>query len=828
MFRTILPLLTCMLMFLSASSTRAECPHGQRMDHLVKIPRGQIPMQELWNMGADDMGVVDDRVLVRLSPQMLEQLKNRGIPYEVVYEDIDQAYEEYRRNRAVTHAEPFFDYHDYDSAVAVMERIADENPEIAALELIGESVEGRPIYVLRISDNAQEIEDDEPAILVDGCHHAREWISVEVPLFFADYLVDNYGRNGDITRLLNYAEVWIAPILNPDGYVYSDEEDRWWRKNRRVNGDGTIGVDCNRNYSIGWGDDLGSSSETFSEVYRGTAPFSEPETRAVRDLMDGTWGRSFEAYLSYHNYSQLVMYPNGYTYDSVDNRDFYDSLAAEMVERINASHGSSLHDYSYGPVSEVLYAVSGGSIDWAHHAIGAISFTIEVRPAGPPFFELPPEEIIPTCIENFPAFMHLAEQTLIPTLRAIDTDLDGFANADDYCINSPSAEVDDIGCGPTEQDVDLDGVMNREDACRDSLPSQQVKVDGCRVEPLFGIEIISNVQAVDISVNPPDIDALGTGEATTAGFRREYAQATTVEVTASLVSNGNRFVHWIVNGVDQPTGELTVILDQSTNISVEAVYIYPASVEIVGPRRLPDRGTEGTNFLVQYSAQVLYNDGSLFPVDNIDSWGITDSHIASITQQGQLLAYDVSADESEVRTTLTATVQFAGRQLAARPLQVSVYDRATVAPRCWRLSIEGDDAVESRSSASFRAQVWMDGEFEPQDQTTSVEWYVRAAESATSLPASVSATGVLSTSRISEDTDVVLRAVLVNDDASACIAEKTVRVATRQTEGSAAQDLAGESSNSTCGSMGMIPLFISLMGLYAFRPTRRNFSKRNM
>src|SRR5690606_24982078 len=125
--------------------------------------------------------------------------------------------------------------------------------------------------------------DSLPTSLLLGCHHAREHLSVEVPLKAAQYLARNYATNPRIKELLDTREVWIVPMINPDGAEYDIATGRYrmWRKNRRDNGDGTYGVDLNRNYATGWGGP-GSSASPKSDVYHGPGAFSEPETRAVR------------------------------------------------------------------------------------------------------------------------------------------------------------------------------------------------------------------------------------------------------------------------------------------------------------------------------------------------------------------------------------------------------------------------------------------------------------------------------------------------------------------------------------------------------------------
>src|SRR5262249_52745208 len=153
-----------------------------------------------------------------------------------------------------------------------------------------------------------------PSVLYMGTIHAREWIATEVVRRELHYFVDNYKKNADVTNLVDTRELWFMPVANPDGYQYTFDGERLWRKNLRDNdGDGVLtnadGVDLNRNYDIDWGlDDEGSSSQISSETFRGTAPASEPETKAHQALIDRV---KFKFLITYHSYGPLLLYPFG-------------------------------------------------------------------------------------------------------------------------------------------------------------------------------------------------------------------------------------------------------------------------------------------------------------------------------------------------------------------------------------------------------------------------------------------------------------------------------------------------------------------------------------
>lgn len=292
-------------------------------------------------------------------------------------------------------------YHTYAEIDIELHELANSHMEIARVTSIGKSIEGRDLWAIKISDNVDQDEDETVVVLL-GAHHAREWISVDVPFLIGKHLIENYSTDTLIARLIDNAEIWILPLVNPDGHQYSVVRDRLWRKNRRNNGDGTFGVDLNRNYSYKWGGP-GSSGDTFSEIYRGPSPFSEPETRALRDFLELL---APKALISYHNFSQLILYPWGYTYDPAPDESLLDNLAVAMADKIRSVHGEE-----YTPEQgSILYLASGDTTDWLYALLSVPAFTIELRPPDSnPGFRLPEGQIQPTFEENLPAAIFLID-----------------------------------------------------------------------------------------------------------------------------------------------------------------------------------------------------------------------------------------------------------------------------------------------------------------------------------------------------------------------------------------------------------------------------------
>lgn len=294
-------------------------------------------------------------------------------------------------------------YHSYQELASELKALVAAFPTLARLFIIGRSLENRNIYALKISDQPG-LAEDEPGVAFFGCHHAREWISVEVPLLIGKFLLENYRRDSQVKALVDSAEIWIVPLVNPDGLEYSILNYRLWRKNRRLNPDGSYGVDLNRNYAYGWAyDDLGSSPEPGSSVYRGTAPFSEPETEAVRNLFQT---QRIQAAISYHSYSQLILYPWGYVDQPTEDQLLFQQLAEDMAALIYQVNGRV---YQSGQAASSLYVTNGDFTDWAYGYYRIPTFTIELPPVDllQGGFWNAEIDIQPIFQENLPAALYL-------------------------------------------------------------------------------------------------------------------------------------------------------------------------------------------------------------------------------------------------------------------------------------------------------------------------------------------------------------------------------------------------------------------------------------
>lgn len=269
---------------------------------------------------------------------------------------------------------------------------------ISAKQTIGTSIEGRPIVAVKISDHP-DVAEPEPRALFDALHHAREPASMQSLLWFMHHLLSNYGSDARVTALVNERELWFVPVVNPDGYVFNEVTQPGggglWRKNRRVSAGGAIGVDLNRNYPYAWGvDDLGSSPDPASEVFRGASPLSEPETAAL-DAFVGA--QQFDVVWSVHAHGELLMFPFAASNDT-----------ALQDVALYREHGACFAAHSndrIGSVSNLLGLGNGSALDHHHVAHGAMSWTPEVGTS----FWPSPTELFATAVEQTAVMLRAAE-----------------------------------------------------------------------------------------------------------------------------------------------------------------------------------------------------------------------------------------------------------------------------------------------------------------------------------------------------------------------------------------------------------------------------------
>jgi carboxypeptidase T len=286
-------------------------------------------------------------------------------------------------------------YHNYGETVSQITGVANANPAIVQRLQIGTSYEGRAIYALKISDNVLT-DEAEPEVMFTANQHAREHLTAEMALYLIGQLTSGYGSDPRITNIVNSREIWIVPMVNPDGVEWdiATASYRMWRKNRQPNGTSSaVGTDLNRNYGYRWGCCGGSSGTFSSETYRGASAFSAPETRAVRDFVNSRvigGVQQIKASIDWHTYSELVLWPYGYTFTDVpsdmraDDQAVFSTFGRELA-------GTNGYIPEQG---SDLYITDGTIDDWLYGQHRIFSYTFEMYPttSNPGFY--PPDEVI--------------------------------------------------------------------------------------------------------------------------------------------------------------------------------------------------------------------------------------------------------------------------------------------------------------------------------------------------------------------------------------------------------------------------------------------------
>ncbi|NOK61508.1 MAG: zinc carboxypeptidase [Chloroflexi bacterium AL-W] len=307
-------------------------------------------------------------------------------------------------------------YSNYNEMSAEIAQVASANPSIVNRFSIGQSYEGRELWVVKISDNVTT-DEDEAEVLFTGLHHAREHLTVEMALYIMNLLVDNYGSDAQITNLVDNRETYIVFNLNPDGgeYDIAGSSYRFWRKNRQPNaGSSAVGTDPNRNYGYRWGCCGGSSGNPASDTYRGSSAFSTPETASLRDFIDSRvvgGEQQITTAITFHTYSELILWPYGYTFEDVPGDMSQDD------HEVFVAMGQAMADTNgYEPQqSSDLYVTDGDMTDWAYGVHGIFAYTFEMYPrtSNPGFY--PPDEVIPAeTSRNREAVLYLMDQADCP------------------------------------------------------------------------------------------------------------------------------------------------------------------------------------------------------------------------------------------------------------------------------------------------------------------------------------------------------------------------------------------------------------------------------
>ncbi|CAI6262776.1 unnamed protein product [Periconia digitata] len=310
--------------------------------------------------------------------------------------------------QAVPQESWFTAYHPYADHLTFLRDLQAGFTSQSEIITTGTSVQGRVLTGIHIWGSGGK--GSKPAVIIHGTVHAREWITTMTTEYLAWQLLTKYGSDATIKAMVDKFDYYIIPIVNPDGFAYTQTGDRLWRKNRQTVSSSTcLGRDINRNWPFQWSTAGGASTSPCSETYKGLAAGDAPENLGLRTQVDQLRaGRGIALYLDVHSYGQYILWPFGYSCSAVvDTNAAYRSLATRAAAAIRAVSGTA---YTFGPSCSTLYATTGSSVDHIDQVGDAkFALTIELRDKGTYGFVLPANQIQPTVRETWAGFVSMVQ-----------------------------------------------------------------------------------------------------------------------------------------------------------------------------------------------------------------------------------------------------------------------------------------------------------------------------------------------------------------------------------------------------------------------------------
>jgi len=283
-------------------------------------------------------------------------------------------------------------YSSYDECVAFFKDAQKTNPDLVKVESIGKTWEERDIIAVTITKNIKS-NLEKPALFFTGTIHAREWVGIEISLSFAKYILEHIEYEPILNSILDKSTLYMVPCANPDGFEYSRNHFSFWRKNRRKNLDGSYGVDLNRNFEVGFS----KNNNMSSNVYSGIEPFSEPETRALRDF--ALSHKNITIALDYHSQGNVFFPAHNFIHEDAEDAVDLNLLAANMAEEIRKESG---REYGIHMGKPPTHLISGSGREY-YYSLGALALVAEVGSRNISDYV---ENMTENIDENMPALMY--------------------------------------------------------------------------------------------------------------------------------------------------------------------------------------------------------------------------------------------------------------------------------------------------------------------------------------------------------------------------------------------------------------------------------------
>ncbi|XP_071639658.1 zinc carboxypeptidase-like [Temnothorax longispinosus] len=360
------------------------------------VPKTQLELElleELRRLGNAEYNfwqvpsVLDREVIFMVPPRNLDEFHDLmfrfNMHFEVRINNIQKLIDDtIPRNKSQSF--DFKHYHTLEEIYDNLEELAKKYPHRVQVVVGGRTYEGREIKGVKIISS-----EEKSGIFIEGGIHAREWISPTTVMYILHQLLTS--EDSDVRYVADNHNWFIFPVFNPDGYVFSHIKDRLWRKTRKPSSGTCIGSDLNRNWDYHW-NTTGTSNNPCDDDYPGSKPFSEIEIKSISEYMKSNLHR-FNCYISFHGFSQRLMFPYGHTDERINSYDELYRVGSTALEALKRRYNTQ---YMIGSIGE-FHQLSGLSVDYIADVFDKlIVYMYELRDKGEYGFLLPPEQIIPT------------------------------------------------------------------------------------------------------------------------------------------------------------------------------------------------------------------------------------------------------------------------------------------------------------------------------------------------------------------------------------------------------------------------------------------------
>lgn len=389
--------------------------HVESEDHIEALKELEEDVDlglDFWTHGFSSERPVDIRVPYASLYAVKDFLREKNILFTVMINNVQELLDR-ERAEMVSNAKMerntksfnFAAYHNLETIYSFMDTLAASQPNLISKVKIGSTYENRPMYALKFSTGGEK----KPAIWIDAGIHAREWVSHASAVWIADRIATDFKQNrAPVPSILNQMDIFLMIVANPDGYVFSHLTSRafhrLWRKSRSVTSNPKCpGVDLNRNWDAEFGAP-GASDDPCSEDYRGPSAQSEIEVKNIAEFI--TSHGNFKSFMTLHAYSQLLMYPYGYSGKNAPDQPELHDVATQASRALSSWHGTV---YKVGSIFHTIEQASGASVDWAYQRGIKYSFAFELRDKGEYGFLLPADQIVSTARETWLALKYIMQ-----------------------------------------------------------------------------------------------------------------------------------------------------------------------------------------------------------------------------------------------------------------------------------------------------------------------------------------------------------------------------------------------------------------------------------